>query len=161
MKLVTGYPGGNDITLAMQRGEVQARCGWSWSSIKTNHPAWVKDGTLKILAQLSLEKHPDLPQVPLIIDMVKTSEQRSVLRLVFAGQVMGRPFLAPPGVPSERLAALRKAFMATMQDPAFLAEAEKIKLEIRPVSGEAVQKLVAEVYASPPEVVKKAATALK
>jgi tripartite-type tricarboxylate transporter receptor subunit TctC len=161
LKLVTGYPGGNDITLALQRGEVEARCGWSWSSIKTNHPAWVKDGTLKILAQLSLEKHPDLPQVPLIMDMVKTPEQRSVLRLVFAGQVMGRPFLAPPGVPPERLAALRKAFMATMQDPAFLAEAEKIKLEIRPVPGEAVQKLVAEVYASSPEVVKKAAAALK
>ena len=161
MKLVTGYPGGNDITLALQRGEVQARCGWSWSSIKTNHAAWVKDGTLKILAQLALEKHPDLPHVPLIMDMVKTPEQRQVLRLVFAGQVMGRPFLAPPGVPADRLAALRKAFMATMQDPAFLAEAEKIKLEIRPVSGEAVQKLVAEVYASPPEVVKKAAAALK
>jgi len=161
MKLVTGYPGGNDITLAMQRGEVQARCGWSWSSIKTNHAAWVKDGTLKILAQLALEKHPDLQQVPLIMDMVKTPEQRQVLRLVFAGQVMGRPFLAPPGVPADRLAALRKAFMATMQDPAFLAEAGKIKLEIRPVSGDAVQKLVAEVYASPPEVVKKAAAALK
>jgi len=161
MKLVTGYPGGNDITLALQRGEVQARCGWSWSSIKTNHAAWVKDGTLKILAQLALEKHPDLPHVPLIMDMVKTPEQRQVLRLVFAGQVMGRPFLAPPGVPADRLAALRKAFMATMQDPAFLAEAEKIKLEIRPVSGDAVQKLVAEVYASPPEAVKKAAAALK
>jgi len=161
MKLVTGYPGGNDITLAMQRGEVQARCGWSWSSIRTNHPAWVKDGTLQILAQLALEKHPDLPRVPLILDMVKTSEQRSVLRLVFAGQVMGRPFLAPPFVPAERLAALRHAFMATMQDPAFLAEAEKIKLEIRPVSGEAVQRLVAEVYASSPDVVKKAAAALK
>jgi tripartite-type tricarboxylate transporter receptor subunit TctC len=161
MKLVTGYPGGNDITLALQRGEVQARCGWSWSSIKTNHAAWVKDGTLKILAQLALEKHPDLPHVPLIMDMVKTPEQRQVLRLVFAGQVMGRPFLAPPGIPADRLAALRKAFMATMQDPAFLAEAEKIKLEIRPVSGGAVQKLVAEVYASPPEVVKKAAAALR
>jgi tripartite-type tricarboxylate transporter receptor subunit TctC len=161
MKLVTGYPGGNDITLALQRGEVQARCGWSWSSIKTNHAAWVKDGTLKILAQLALEKHPDLPHVPLIMDMVKTPEQRQVLRLVFAGQVMGRPFLAPPGVPADRLTALRKAFMATLQDPAFLAEAEKIKLEIRPVSGDAVQKLVAEVYASPPEVVKKAAAALK
>ena len=160
-RVITGYPGGNDITLAMQRGEVQARCGWSWSSIKTNHAAWVKDGTLKILAQLALEKHPDLPHVPLIMDMVKTPEQRQVLRLVFAGQVMGRPFLAPPGIPAERLAALRKAFMATMQDPAFLAEAEKIKLEIRPVSGEAVQKLVAEVYASPSDVVKKAAAALR
>src|SRR5437868_2017294 len=161
MRLVTGYPGGNDITLAMQRGEVEARCGWSWSSIKSNHPQWVKDGTIKLLVQLSLEKHADLPQVPLIMDLVKTPEQRSVLRLVFARQVMGRPFLAPPGVPPERLAALRRAFMATMKDPVFLAEAEKIQLEITPVAVEAVQKLVAEIYATPPEIVKQAAQAVK
>src|SRR5260221_6425898 len=159
MKLVTGYPGGNDITLAMQRGEVEARCGWSWSSIKSNHPQWVKDGTIKLLVQLSLDKHADLPKVPLIMDMVKTPEQRSVLRLVFARQVMGRPFLAPPGVPAERLALLRRAFMATMRDKAFLAEADKIQLEITPVTGEAVQKLVAEIYATPPEIVKRAAEA--
>ncbi len=161
MKLVTGYPGGNDITLAMQRGEVEARCGWSWSSIKSNHPQWVKDGTIKLLVQLSLDKHADLPKVPLIMDMVKTPEQRSVLRLVFARQVMGRPFLAPPGVPAERLALLRRAFMATMRDKAFLAEADKIQLEITPVTGEAVQKLVAEIYATPPEIVKRAAQAVK
>ena len=161
MKLVTGYQGGNDVTLALQRGEVQGRCGWSWSSIKTNHPQWVKDGTIRLLAQLALEKHPDLPQVPLITDLVKTDEQRRVMRFIFAGQVMGRPFLAPPGLPPARLAALRKAFDETMQDPAFLAEAEKMKLEIRPVSGEAVQKLVAEVYAAPSEVIRKAAAALR
>ena len=161
MKLVTGYPGGNDITLAMQRGEVEARCGWSWSSIKSNHPQWVKDGTIKLLVQLSLEKHADLPQVPLIMDFVKTPEQRAVLRLIFARQVMGRPFLAPPGVPAERLAILRRAFMDTMQDKAFLAEADKIKLEITPVTGEAVQKLVAEIYATPPGIVKQAAQAVK
>ena len=161
LKLVTGYPGGNDITLAMQRGEVEARCGWSWSSIKSGHMNWVKDGTIKLLVQLSLDRHADLPQVPLIMDLVKTPEQRSVLRLVFARQVMGRPFLAPPGLPPERLAALRRAFMATMKDPAFLAEAEKIQLEITPVAGEAVQKLVAEVYATPPEIVKQAAQAVK
>ena len=161
LKLVTGYPGGNDITLAMQRGEVEARCGWSWSSIKSGHMNWVKDGTIKLLVQLSLDRHADLPQVPLIMDLVKTPEQRSVLRLVFARQVMGRPFLAPPGLPPERLAALRRAFMATMKDPAFLAEAEKIQLEITPVAGEAVQELVAEVYATPPEVVKQAAQAVK
>src|SRR5436190_1063859 len=129
MKLVTGYPGGNDITLAMQRGEVEARCGWSWSSIKSGHMNWVKDGTIKLLVQLSLDKHADLPNVPLIMDFVKTPEQRAVLKLVFARQVMGRPFLAPPGLPPERLAALRRAFMATMTEPAFLAEAEKMKLE--------------------------------
>src|SRR5919197_468227 len=161
MKLVTGYPGGNDITLALQRGEVQARCGWSWSSIKTNHPDWVKDGTIKLLVQISLEKQAALPQVPLIMDLVKTAEQRAVMRLVFARQVMGRPFLAPPGVPPERLALLRKAFMATMKDEAFLAEADKMKLEIRPVDGEAVQKLVAEIYATPAEIVKQAAQAVE
>jgi hypothetical protein len=96
--LVSGYPGGNDITLAMERGEVDGRCGWSWSSIKTNHPQWVKDGTLKLLVQLSLGKHEDLPKVPLIMDMVKNDEQRGALRLVFARQVMGRPFLAPPEI---------------------------------------------------------------
>jgi tripartite-type tricarboxylate transporter receptor subunit TctC len=161
LRLVTGYPGGNDITLAMQRGEVEARCGWSWSSIKSNHPQWVKDGTIKLLVQLALEKHADLPRVPLIMDMVKTPEQRAVLKLVFARQVMGRPFLAPPGLPAERLALLRRAFMATMQDPALLAEARKIQLEITPVAGEVVQKLVAEIYATPPEIVKQAAQAIR
>jgi tripartite-type tricarboxylate transporter receptor subunit TctC len=115
----------------------------------------VKDGTLKLLVQLSLEKHEDLPNVPLIMDMVKTEEQRGALRLVFARQVMGRPFLAPPGVPKERVALLRKAFMQTMQDKAFLAEAQKLNLEITPVSGEKVQELVAEVYRTPPAIVRK------
>jgi len=161
MRVVTGYPGGADITLAMQRGEVQGRCGWSWSSIKTNHPDWVKDGTLKLLVQLSLEKHPDMPNVPLIMDMVKTEEQRGVMRLLFARQVMGRPFLAPPGLPADRIALLRKAFMDTMNDKSFLAEADKLKLEITPVSGEKVQELVAEVYRTPPDIVKRTIEAMK
>ena len=161
MRVVSGYPGGNDITLAMQRGEVHGRCGWSWSSIKTNHPTWVKDGTLRLLVQLSLEKHEDLPNVPVIMEKVKNDEQRAILRLVFARQVMGRPFLAPPGVPAERLALLRRAFMETMKDKEFLAEADKMKLEITPVSGEKVQDLVAEVYRTPPDIVKKAVEAVK
>ena len=161
MRVVSGYPGGNDITLAMQRGEVHGRCGWSWSSIKANHPTWVKDGTLKLLVQLSLDKHDDLPNVPVIMEKVKTDEQRAILRLVFARQVMGRPFLAPPGVPAERMALLRKAFMETMKDRDFLAEAEKMKLEITPVSGEKVQDLVAEVYRTPAGIVQKAVEAAK
>ena len=161
MKIVSGYPGGNDITLAMRRGEVQGRCGCSWSSIKTNHPDWVKDGTLKILVQLSLEKHPDMPDVPLIMDLVKTPEQRAVLQAVFARQALGRPFLAPPKVPAERLAVLRKAFMDTMKDKEFLAEAEKMKLEITPVTGEKVQNLVAEIYRTPPAILTKAAEAMR
>ena len=161
MRVITGYPGGNDITLAMQRGEVQGRCGWSWSSIKTNHPDWVKDGTLKLLVQLSLEKHPDMPNVPLIMDMVKTEEQRGVMRLLFARQVMGRPFLAPPGLPADRIALLRRAFMDTMKDKEFLAQADKMKLEITPVSGERVQELVAEIYRTPSDIVKRTIEALK
>lgn len=155
-RLVTGYPGGNDITLAMERGEVDGRCGWSWSSIKSNHPGWVKDGTLKLLIQLSLAKHADLPDVPLIMDMVSNPEHKAILRLVFARQVMGRPFFAPPGLPAERVALLRKAFMETMKDRQFLADAEKLKLEINPVSGEAVQELVAEIYRTPPDILRKA-----
>ena len=161
MRIVTGYPGGNDITLAMRRGEVQGRCGWSWSSIKTNHPDWVKDGTLKLLVQLSLEKHLDMPNVPLIMDLVKTPGQRAILQAVFARQVMGRPYLTPPGIPAERLTLLRKAFMDTMKDKDFLVEAEKMKLEINPVSGEKVQNLVAEIYRTPPDILKKAVEAMK
>jgi tripartite-type tricarboxylate transporter receptor subunit TctC len=161
MRVISGYPGGNDITLAMQRGEVKGRCGWSWSSVKSGHSDWVKDKTLRLLVQLSLEKHPDLPDVPLIMDFAKNEEQKQILRLVFARQVMGRPFTAPPGVPADRVEILRKAFMDTMKDPEFLAEAEKAQMEITPVSGEAIQKLVADVYATPAAVVEKAAAALK
>lgn len=160
MRVISGYPGGNDITLAMQRGEVKGRCGWSWSSVKVNHMPWVEDKTLNLLVQLSLEKHPDLPNVPLIMDFVKSDEQREILRLVLAQQVLGRPFAAPPEVPADRVAALRKAFMDTMKDPGFLAEAEKTKLEIAAVSGEAIQRLVREVYEIPAEIGEKAAALL-
>jgi tripartite-type tricarboxylate transporter receptor subunit TctC len=161
MKVISGYPGGNDIVLAMERGEVQGRCGWSWSSVEATHPTWVKENKIKILVQLSLEKHPDLPNVPLIMDFAKTEEQKRILRLIFARQVMGRPYVGPPGIPADRLAALRKAFMDTMKDPEFLAEAEKSQFEITPVTGEQVQKLVEEVYTTPKEVVVKAAEMVK
>jgi tripartite-type tricarboxylate transporter receptor subunit TctC len=160
MKIVTGYPGGNDVVLAMERGELQGRCGWSWSSVKATHGSWIAEKKLNILVQLSLQKHPDLPDVPLIIDLAKTDEDRQILKLIFARQVMGRPFLAPPGIPAERVDALRKAFMATMTDPDFMADAEKSQLEVNPVPGDEVQKLVAEIYRTPPEVAQKAAQLL-
>jgi tripartite-type tricarboxylate transporter receptor subunit TctC len=159
-KVVSGYPGGNDVGLAMERGEVQGRCGWSWSSVESTHPGWLKDKQINILAQLSLSKHEDLPNVPLITEFAKTDEQKQIFQLVFARQVMGRPFLAPPGVPADRVAALRKAFMDTMADPAFLAEAKKAQLEITPVSGEKVQALVEDVYKTPKAVADKVAEAL-
>jgi tripartite-type tricarboxylate transporter receptor subunit TctC len=160
MKVVSGYPGGNDVVLAMERGEVQGRCGWSWSSVKSTHGAMIAENKLHVLLQLSLHKHPELPGVPLVVDLARTDEERQILTLIFARQVMGRPFLAPPGVPADRADALRAAFMATMTDPAFVAEAEKAQLEVNPVAGEELQKLVAEIYRTPPEVAKKAAQLL-
>jgi tripartite-type tricarboxylate transporter receptor subunit TctC len=156
-KIVTGYPGGNDVSLALERGEVQGRCGWSWSSIKTTRVNWVRDRRIIVLVQMSLAKHPDLPDVPLIMALAKTDEQRQIFKMIFARQTMGRPYVAPPGVPADRLAALRKAFMDTMADKEFLDEAEQNKFEINPVSGEQLEALVKEIYQTPPEVVKKAA----
>jgi hypothetical protein len=136
---------------------LQGRCGWSWSSVKATHGSWIAEKKLNILVQLALHKHPDLPDVPLITDLATTDKQRQVLRLIFARQVMGRPFLAPPGIPAERAAALRTAFMETMKDPAFIADAEKSQLEVNPVAGEELQKLVADIYKTPPEIAKQAA----
>jgi tripartite-type tricarboxylate transporter receptor subunit TctC len=161
MKLVTGYPGGNDVVLAMERGEVQGRCGWSWSSVKSTHGAWLTEKKMAVLVQLALAKHPDLPDVPLIGEFAKTDEQRQILKLIFARQVMGRPYLAPPGVPQDRADALRKAFMDTMTDKAFLADAEKAQIEITPVPGDRIGRLVSEIYQTPAEVAKRAADALK
>ena len=161
MKIVAGYPGGNDVVLAMERGEVKGRGGWSWSSVLAAHMAWWKEKKINILVQLALDKHPDLPDVPLVTELADNPAQRQMLRMIFARQVMGRPFVAPPGVPAERVAALRKAFMDTLTDKQFLADAEKAKLEINPVDGEKVQALVKEIYATPAEVAKQAAAALK
>ena len=156
-KIISGYPGGNDIGLAMERGEVQGRCGWSWSSVKSTHQKWYDEKKFAVLMQLALEKHPDLPNVPLIVDLAKNDEQRQILKLVFVRQVMGRPFLAPPDVPKDRAEALRKAFMDTMTDKEFLADTEKAKLEITPVPGDQLDKLVKEIYATPKALAKKAA----
>jgi tripartite-type tricarboxylate transporter receptor subunit TctC len=161
MKIITGYPGGNDVNLALERGEVDGRCGWSWSSVKSTRASWVGDKKITILMQLSLAKHPDLPDVPLIVDLAKNDEQRQILKLIFARQSLGRPFLAPPGVPQDRVDALRKAFSDTMKDKDFLAEADKAQLEITPINGADVQKLVTEVYQTPPAVAHKAAEILR
>ena len=161
LKIVAGYPGGNDVVLAMERGEVKGRCGWSWSSVLAAHMAWWKDKKINILVQLALNKHPDLPGVPLVTELAKNPAQRQMLRMIFARQVMGRPFVAPPGVPAERVAALRKAFMETLTDKEFLADAKKARLEINPADGDKVEELVKEIYATPADVAKQAAAALK
>ncbi len=161
IKLVQGYPGGNDINLAMERGEVQGRCGWSWSSVKSTQPNWLRDKKISVPVQLSLTRHPELPDVPLITDYAKTDEDRRIFKLVFSRNIMGRPFVAGPGVPPERIAMLRKAFMEAMTDKDLIAEADKMSLEVNPVSGEDLQALVAETYLTPAAVIKRTAEMLK
>ena len=161
MKLATGYPGGEDVVLALERGEVNGRCGWSWSSLISRNRSMLDEKQIFVPVQLSLEKHPDLPDVPLVMDLTKDAKIVAALKLIFARQTIARPYAAPPGVPEARIRALREAFDATMKDPDFLAEAKKTDLEVQPVSGSHVQELVAELYRTPPEVVKIAADAIK
>jgi tripartite-type tricarboxylate transporter receptor subunit TctC len=145
----------------MERREVQGRCSWSWTSLKATRLAWVTQSKINILFQMGLSKHPDLPDVPLIIDLAKSAEDGAILKLIFARQVMAWPYLAPPGTPQDRADALRKAFTDTMTDKDFLADAEKSRLEIRPVAGADIQKLVKEVYETPIAIAHRAAEILK
>jgi hypothetical protein len=155
-KIVVGYPGSTEMLLALERGEVEGNCGLGWTLIKLRKADWLKELKINILFQWSLRPHPDLTAVPLIIDAAKSSEDRKVFEFLLAPQGMGRPFFAPPGVPADRLAALRAAFVHTLQDAQFLAEADRMGLEVQPVGGNEVQQLIERIYASPPEVVARA-----
>jgi hypothetical protein len=125
--------------------------------VVATHKRWIDDKTITVLVQLSLAKHPDLPDIPLVMDFAKTDEQKLIFKLIFARQVMGRPFVAPPSLPKDRADALRKAFDDTMKDPDFLADAARTQLEITPVSGVEVERLVTEIYQTPKAVADKAA----
>jgi tripartite-type tricarboxylate transporter receptor subunit TctC len=159
VRLVTGYPGGNEINLAMERGEVDGRCGWSWTSLKSQKAEWLRDKKAYMLVQFGTAKHADLPHVPLASDHAKTDEQRQIMRVLTVGQAVGRPFFAPPGIPEDRKAALRKAFDATMKDKLFLEEAAKLDMEVSPASADEVDKLLADVYRTPKPVLEKALAA--
>lgn len=152
IRLITGYPGGADINLAMQRGELDGRCGWSWSSIQSTAPTWIRDDKINLTLQYALQKHPDLQQIPLITDLVKNERDRKALSVHLAPQVYGRPFAVGPKVPNARFKALRAAFWKTMHDPAFLADTKKRNLPISPTSGQDVQKLINEIYALPKDL---------
>jgi hypothetical protein len=154
-KIISGYPGGNDVDLAMERQEVQGRCGWSYTSVKSTRQPWIERKWLNILLQLGLSKHPDLPDVPLIMDLARNDEERGIFKLMFARQVMAWPFVMPAAVPGDRVEAMRKAFLDTMADKDFLADAQRAIMEIRPVAGVDIQKLVADVYATPTAVVQR------
>jgi tripartite-type tricarboxylate transporter receptor subunit TctC len=162
VKLVTGYPGGSEMNLAIERGEVDGRCGWSWDSIKSTRPDWLRDRKINLIAVFSLQKTADIPAaVPLIVDLAATEEQRQILRMHLAGQSFGRPFFSSPGLPEDRRAALRAAFDATMRDADFIGETNKVKLEVSPTSGADIDRLLAEVYATPRDVIEKAKQAIR
>jgi tripartite-type tricarboxylate transporter receptor subunit TctC len=162
VKLVTGYPGGNEMNLAIERGEVDGRCGWSWDSIKSTRPEWLRDRKINLIVVFSLQKAADIPaEIPLISDLTASEERRQILRLHLAGQLFGRPFLTSPGLPQGRKAVLRAAFDATMRDPEFIAETQKLKFEVSPTSGAEIDRLLGEVYATPKDVIEKARQAVK
>jgi tripartite-type tricarboxylate transporter receptor subunit TctC len=153
-RIVTGYSGGNDINLAMERGEVEARTN-SWQSWKVNRAAWLREGKIAIIAYGGHRSH-ELRDVPMIEDIAVSEEDRQVLRLLTLGPTLGRPFAAPPGMPAERIAALRAAFAATARDPELLAEAANAGMELEPLGGEAIQALVANVLRTPRMIAERA-----
>jgi tripartite-type tricarboxylate transporter receptor subunit TctC len=160
LKLVSGYPGTNDATLAMERGEVNGVCGISWSTAKARHADWMKGGKVNLPVQFGLRKEADIPHVPAVIDLAKGEEQIRMIRLILAGQAMARPYAAPPGIPDDRRRALIAAFDATMKDQEFLADADKLQADVSPVSAGEIEKLLADVYATPRDIVAKAAKAI-
>ena len=148
-KLVTGYPGGNDINLAMERGEVAVRGSNSWASWKSTRADWLRDGKINILVQIGLKRAPDLPDVPLLIDLARNDEDRAVFRLISAPTALGRPIVTTPGAPADRVALLRQAFDRMIADQKFMDAAEKEKFEIDYVSGQEMQQVVAEIVDAP------------
>jgi tripartite-type tricarboxylate transporter receptor subunit TctC len=160
-RVVTGYPGTSDLMMAMERGETQGRCGMTWSALKSTLPEWVRDKKIYVALQFAIEKHPELLDVPLVTELAGNDEEKRALELILAGQAMGRPFAAPPKVPADRIEALRRAFDATMQSAGFLGEADKLGLEIQPVSGERLQQLVEQMFREPPSVVEAARNAIE
>jgi tripartite-type tricarboxylate transporter receptor subunit TctC len=156
LKIVTGYPGGTEIILAMQRHEVDGRCGWSWTSLLSRSKALLDTKQIDLTLQIGLAKNKALPEVPLVMDLTDDALKKAALKLIVSRQAIARPFAAPPGVPAERARLLRAAFDATMQDAEFLDDARRLNLDVDPVGGAEVGTLLKEIYAAPREVVKLA-----
>jgi tripartite-type tricarboxylate transporter receptor subunit TctC len=153
-KLIMGYKGSNDAQLAVERGEVEGH-STSWTAVKVAHPDWRPQKKINIVVQFALKRHPEMADVPTVVELAKTDEQRQVLRAVMNATEIGTAFFTTPGAPPDRVEALRRAFDATMKDPEFLAEAERTKLTVGPLPGEELQKLVAEVSGLSPEMIEK------
>jgi len=154
-KLVTGYVGSQETILAIERGETHGRCIFSHSALKIAKPDWLRDKKINVLVLTALEQSPEFPGVPAVVDLVAKPEDRQLLELMVGPAGMARPFVAPPGLPANKAALLRRAFDATMQDPEFRAEAAKVQADLAPSTGEEVQKLVARIYATPRPVIER------
>ncbi len=155
-KVISGYST-NEVRLAMERGETQGVCGLAWQTYKAIAPGWIADKKLKILAQLGLAKHKELPDAPLALDMFANAADKKVFELVVLPQEFGRPFMAPPDLPADRAAALKQAFDKALVDPLFLADAQKIRLDIDAMTGDEIKAMLEGAYAAPKEEIARAA----
>jgi len=161
-RIVSGYPGTREITLAIEKGEVQGLCGFSWSSLSVQHPDWLQNGFIRVLVQEHDKGHPEVNRmgVPLAVDFAKSPQDRQIMDLIYSSEIFGRPYILPPGVPTDRVAALRKAFMDALRDPELRAEGEKLGLDLDPIAGEELQKIAEKIYATPPDIVERAKQAV-
>jgi tripartite-type tricarboxylate transporter receptor subunit TctC len=163
MKIITGYKGSREVTLAVEKGEVQGICGLGWSTVKVQNPDILTGKSYaRVFVQEDMEGHPELNRlgVPLMISLARSDEERQAMQMFYAQNAFARPFILPPGVPDDRIATLRTAFEATMKDPELLAEAEKMRIDVEWSTGEAVQSLVARMYETPPAVIERVKKAI-
>jgi hypothetical protein len=161
-KVVPGYHGTSEAALAVERGEVQGIGSWNYSSLLSNRPDWLRDRKVNVLLQIALRPHPDLAGTPGVLDLAHDEKERALLRLVFGQLAMGRPILGPPELAAEPLTVLRSAFDAMMKDAAVLDDARKLNIELyEPMSGDAVARLIDEMHAQDPTLIKAAAEMLR
>ncbi len=160
--MVTGYKGTPDLALAVERGEIDGFCGFDWASLKSQRPNWLKDKIVNVLLQDAIEPNEELTKlgVPHVMRYVKTDTNKKVVTLILSQQVFHRSFIAPPGTAPAQLAILRKAFDDTMKDPQFLADADKLRIDVAPLSGAKVQEVVRNLFASPPQIIDLARAAI-
>jgi hypothetical protein len=160
-KIITGYESTAKIHLAMERGEIHGNGATNWTTLKSLNSNWLEEKKVKVLAQWTLRKHPELSDVPVVLDLAKNDADRQALLLMIARLEYGRPYFVPPGVPAARVEVLRRAFDATMKDKAFLADADKMKLEIDPLTGEQVTAIIEQVSGTSPETAARVRAAME